>query len=58
MNKHLTMNKYLPMKEYTVKNFYLVGKAIKAKNETTAEVLITKAILSGEFEFDVEEVEK
>lgn len=45
------------MKKYQIKKFYLTIKGpIEAKNEEEASEQITKAILSGEFEFDVEEI--
>lgn len=44
------------MKKWQIKNFYLTIKGpIEAKNEEKASEEITKAILAGNFEFDVEE---
>lgn len=46
------------MKKYQIKNFYLTcrGGGIEARNGEEANAEITKAILAGEFEFDVEEI--
>lgn len=46
------------MKKWQIKNFYLTfkGGPIEAKTKEEASEQITKAILAGEFEFDVEEI--
>lgn len=46
------------MKKWQIKNFYLTfkGGPVEAKTEKKASEQITKAILAGEFEFDVEEI--
>lgn len=45
------------LKKYQIKNFYLTIKGpIEAKTEEEASKQMTKAILAGEFEFDVEEI--
>jgi len=46
------------MKKYKINNFYLTckGGPIEARNKEEASEQITQAILSGKFEFDVEEI--
>ena len=44
----------MKLKKYKINNFYLTIKGpIEAKNEKEASEIVTKAILAGEFEFDV-----
>lgn len=45
----------IKLKKWQIKNFYLTCKPIEAKTEEDASEEITKAILVGEFDFDLEE---